>query len=109
MTLKDSTFSLLMHRIRESTFQNKLMENVNRIWFERGEWKNISGESLEENVSRKRSRSGTNSPSLEDEDVLPTPTEKQSVVDSKTNTQLPFPDPQKLRESVVGKLKLVCI
>ncbi|KAH8547458.1 subunit 17 of mediator complex-domain-containing protein [Umbelopsis sp. PMI_123] len=88
----------------ESTFQNKLMENVNRIWFERGEWKNISGESLEENVSRKRSRSGTNSPSLEDEDVLPTPTEKQSVVDSKTNTQLPFPDPQKLRESVVGKL-----
>lgn len=88
----------------ESTFHNKLMENANRIWFERGEWKNISGENLEENVSRKRSRSGTESPSLQDADQQLSQPEKPTLVDGKSATQLPFPDPQKLRESVVGKL-----
>jgi Subunit 17 of Mediator complex len=81
------------------------MDNANRIWFERGEWKNISGEDLEENVSRKRSRSGTESPSLQNADLQLSQSEKQTMVDCKNNTQLPFPDPQKLRESVVGKLK----
>lgn len=81
------------------------MENANRIWFERGEWKNISGENLEENVSRKRSRSGTESPSLQDAELQMSLPEKQATVDGKSTTQLPFPDPQKLRESVVGKLK----
>jgi hypothetical protein len=96
----------MKHRtFRESTFHNKLMENANRIWFERGEWKNISGENLEENVSRKRSRSGTESPNLQDADLQLSLPEKQAMVDGKSTTQLPFPDPQKLRESVVGKLK----
>lgn len=90
---------------RETTFQNKLMENVNRIWFERGEWKNISGESLEESVSRKRSRDGDESDISAEEDSphgQPDPTTKP---DSKRVAQHQFPDAQKLRESVVGKLK----
>jgi len=88
----------------ETTFQNKLMENVNRIWFERGEWKNISGESLEESVSRKRSRDGDESDISAEEDSphgQPDPTTKP---DSKRVAQHQFPDAQKLRESVVGKL-----
>jgi hypothetical protein len=90
---------------REATFQNKLMENVNRIWFERGEWKNISGEVLEESVARKRAREDGNELPSSPEDSLPAPIALQPTAESKRNAMQQFPDAQKLRESVVGKLK----
>ncbi|KAG2182051.1 hypothetical protein INT43_006977 [Umbelopsis isabellina] len=89
---------------RESSFQNKLMEKVNRIWFERGEWKSISGEALQENVARKRSREAGESPEpLIDNESRKALAESQAVLAEKAG-QLPFPDAQRLRESVVGKL-----
>ncbi|CAM0141072.1 unnamed protein product [Umbelopsis sp. WA50703] len=88
----------------ESSFQNKLMEKVNRIWFERGEWKSISGEALQENVSRKRSREADESPESVSEDEATVAQPESQVVLAEKAGQLPFPDAQRLRESVVGKL-----
>jgi hypothetical protein len=80
------------------------MEKVNRIWFERGEWKSISGEALQENVSRKRSREADESPESVSEDEATVAQPESQVVLAEKAGQLPFPDAQRLRESVVGKL-----
>lgn len=71
----------------EPSLSEKLMQNVDRIWFERGDWRDISEESLEQSIDN----GSQEAESVDAEEVEP-----------------PAPHPEfdimKLRELVVNKL-----
>lgn len=70
------------------------MQSVDRIWFERGEWKDITEASLRESIENQK-QGNTNDEKSPDSDT-----------DDKENAFLPPPgfDINKLRESVINKL-----
>ncbi|KAI7896605.1 subunit 17 of mediator complex-domain-containing protein [Mucor mucedo] len=76
----------------ETTLPEKLMQSVDRIWFERGEWKDITEKSL--------------SQSLNSQEPTLVETDSDEEQDAPQSVQLPPAgyDIGKLRESVINKL-----
>lgn len=69
------------------------MQSVDRIWFERGEWKDISEKSLLQSISNEEEKENN----LESDDE----TDENAFI---TNNLPPGYDIGKLRESVINKL-----
>ncbi|KAI9489086.1 subunit 17 of mediator complex-domain-containing protein [Zychaea mexicana] len=78
----------------EPSLPEKLMEKVDRIWYERGDWRNITEESLKTSIQNKEENDGETSDAIND---------MQSVVPA-VQQQPPGFDIVKVRESVVNKL-----
>lgn len=72
------------------------MQSVDRIWFERGEWKDITEASLLESIQNQKEGISNDN--------------QDTAVDDKENAFLPPPgfDINKLRESVINKLLYAC-
>ncbi|GAA5808183.1 hypothetical protein MFLAVUS_001568 [Mucor flavus] len=76
----------------ETTLPEKLMQSVDRIWFERGEWKDITEQSL--------SRSAEETP-----EAMQVDSDQDEELDEDLVNQIPAGyDIAKLRESVINKL-----
>jgi hypothetical protein len=80
--------------VSETTLPEQLMQSVDRIWFERGEWKDISENSLLQSIERKRDHED-----LEHDQALDNLEDQDALI----STQPGF-DIVKLRESVINKL-----
>jgi hypothetical protein len=74
------------------------MQSVDRIWFERGEWKDISEKSLMKSIERKR-----NHQDLENHEELDRDLDDNQAAPTSTQPP-PGLDIVKLRESVINKL-----
>lgn len=77
----------------DTSLPEKLMQSVDRIWFERGEWKDISEKSLIASIEKRKQQ-----PELEEEQEIETENALPSM------TLPPGFDITKLRESVINKL-----
>ncbi|KAI8644710.1 subunit 17 of mediator complex-domain-containing protein [Parasitella parasitica] len=77
----------------DTSLPEKLMQSVDRIWFERGEWKDISEKSLMASIEKRKQQ-----PELEKKQEIETENAPPSM------TLPPGFDIAKLRESVINKL-----
>jgi hypothetical protein len=78
----------------------KTMQNVDRIWFERGEWKDITEQSLKESIAKGNER-------VEEKKEQKESAEQQQLqLQQQQQGQMipPGMDIVKLRESVINKL-----
>ncbi|ORX58704.1 hypothetical protein DM01DRAFT_1381378 [Hesseltinella vesiculosa] len=78
------------------TLDEQLMRNVDRIWFERGDWKQITEQGLQQAIAKQTSTK--DAPSQPD---LQQPIDTVSTTDEPS---VPAVDLAKLRESVISKL-----
>lgn len=67
-----------------------MMQTVDRVWFERGEWKDITEQSLQNSTSTETNENDVKDDSVDNQDLL--------------QTVPPGFDVGKLRDSVVNKL-----
>ncbi|KAI8088072.1 subunit 17 of mediator complex-domain-containing protein [Gilbertella persicaria] len=84
----------------ETSLPEKLMQSVDRVWFERGEWKDITEDSLEKSIEKKENAMQDDRDESEQEDMPST------SIPTIAQQQQPPPgfDIVKLRESVINKL-----
>ncbi|KAL9558840.1 hypothetical protein MBANPS3_000702 [Mucor bainieri] len=83
----------------DTSLPEKLMQSVDRIWFERGEWKDISETSLKASIKRRHLQPELELEDENDDDMIHAANALPS--------QAPLPpgfDVAKLRESVINKL-----
>ncbi|KAG1474217.1 hypothetical protein G6F56_000486 [Rhizopus delemar] len=74
----------------EVPLAEKMMQTVDRVWFERGEWKDITEQSLQNSTSTETNENDVKDDSVDNQDLL--------------QTVPPGFDVGKLRDSVVNKL-----
>ncbi|KAI9482864.1 MAG: subunit 17 of mediator complex-domain-containing protein [Benjaminiella poitrasii] len=73
----------------------KLMQTVDRVWFERGKWKGITEKSLLDSIEKRNNQTNNDHQDTDDQDTSITPQLPQAP---------PGFDIVKLRESVINKL-----
>ncbi|KAI8150440.1 subunit 17 of mediator complex-domain-containing protein [Fennellomyces sp. T-0311] len=78
----------------EPSLSEKLMQKVDRIWYERGDWRNITEESLKESIRNNE----------DNDEAVDATNDLQSAVPATAQQQPPGFDIVKVRESVVNKL-----
>ncbi|KAI9259659.1 subunit 17 of mediator complex-domain-containing protein [Phascolomyces articulosus] len=84
----------------DPSLPEKLMERVDRIWFERGDWKNITEESLKASIQNNDENDGEANDTINDiQSVAPAAQQQQQQ-----QQQQPGFDIVKVRDSVVNKL-----
>ncbi|KAI8088975.1 subunit 17 of mediator complex-domain-containing protein [Halteromyces radiatus] len=95
----------------ELSLPEQLMQNVDRIWYERGDWKDITEEQLkqkiatsEENKDIATTATITTKDNVQNVDNADQAQQQELVKDATTEEETPNVDLGKLRESVISKL-----